>query len=297
MAAAALLLPFGGAKAAGAKKKTKSFHRVLSCNIRVALPRDEEKGLGWGVRKKVCASIIKKQNPDIICMQEVLKVQGEDMRTFFPDFFSFGFEGPDMDKFSEGYHGIAKNVILFSKARYELVACGCFWLSETPVIAGSMSWGTARARHANWVRLRDRRSAKEFRLINIHLDHISKEAREAQIAFVMKEAAQYQAEFPQLLAGDFNTGVSSEVLSIVEENGWQDTYSATLEKGDPGFTYHGFKGSEYQLKKPSANKDRRIDFIMSRGEVKALDNRIIRDSQNGHFPSDHYFIAADIELL
>ncbi len=297
MAVTSLLLPFREANAAEPNKKEKSLLRVLSCNIRVALPSDDEKGLGWEARKKMCASIVKKQDPDIVCLQEVLKVQAEDMRAFFPDFFLFGFEGPDMDKYSEGYHGIAKNVILFSKARYELVACGCFWLSETPVIAGSMSWGTARARHANWVRLRNRHSAKEFRVIDIHLDHISKEAREAQIEFVMKEAAQYQADFPQLLAGDFNTGATSKVFSIVEENGWKDTYAATLEQGDPGFTYHGFKGSEYKLKKPNEEEDRRIDFIMSRGKVKALDNRIIRDSENGRFPSDHYFIAADLELL
>ena len=61
----------------------------------MALPEDEEKGFGWSVRKELCVKIIRAQKPDIICLQEVLKIQVEDMRRFFPEFISFGFEGPE----------------------------------------------------------------------------------------------------------------------------------------------------------------------------------------------------------
>ncbi|SHF71917.1 Metal-dependent hydrolase, endonuclease/exonuclease/phosphatase family [Mariniphaga anaerophila] len=266
-------------------------HKILSCNIRVALPVDDAKGLGWDARKKLCRRVIQRQNPDIICLQEVLKIQDADMREFFPGYVSFGFQGPDMDRFSEGYHGIAKNTILFSKRRYELVSEGCFWLSETPHIAGSMSWGTARARHANWVRLKDRRTQKEFRVVNIHLDHISEAAREAQMKMIVEESAQYQTDFPQILAGDFNTGFNSPVLQQAVGAGWNDSYSSVHGDSDPGFTYHAFKGEEYDGK----NKGR-IDFILTRGKAKTLGAQVIRDNENGFFPSDHYFISADIIL-
>ena len=44
-----------------------------------------------------------------------------------------------------------------------------------------MAWGTARARHCNWVRLRDKSTGVEFRVMDIHLDHISEAARQAQM--------------------------------------------------------------------------------------------------------------------
>jgi hypothetical protein len=100
------------------------LHRILTCNIRVALADDEKDGVGWSVRKKLCAAVIKKQKPDIICMQEVLREQNEDLKNALPGYFSFGFEGPEMDKYKDGYHGIAKNPIFFSEKRYQLVAAG-----------------------------------------------------------------------------------------------------------------------------------------------------------------------------
>ena len=51
-----------------------AYHRILSCNIRVALDDDETKGVGWSARRDICLKIIKDRKPDIISLQEVLKV-------------------------------------------------------------------------------------------------------------------------------------------------------------------------------------------------------------------------------
>ncbi|MCH5599796.1 endonuclease/exonuclease/phosphatase family protein [Niabella ginsengisoli] len=113
-ATAASMLPTLGWLKPSAAPRT--FHRVLSSNIRVALPEDEAKGRGWSHRKEVCLQVIKKQQPDIVCFQEVLKVQAEDIRKAFPSFQLLGFDGPEMDAYKEGYHGIAKNPILFQRS-------------------------------------------------------------------------------------------------------------------------------------------------------------------------------------
>lgn len=106
---------------------------VLSANIRVALKSDVEKGRGWDSRKELVFDVIKAQDPDIICLQEVMEVQNVDFKNAFPDFFSFGFEGPEMDAFTDGdYHMIAKNPILFNTKKYEFISGGTYWLSETP---------------------------------------------------------------------------------------------------------------------------------------------------------------------
>ena len=269
-----------------------SLHKVLCCNIRVALPEDEAKGVGWPQRKDLCIDVIKKYKPDIICLQEVLKVQSEDFKKAFPKFQLFGFDGPEMDAHQEGYHGIAKNPILFNKEKYELLTGGTYWLSETPLIAGSKSWDTARARHANWVRIKDKKSGKDFRIVNLHLDHISGEAKIKQAKLVATESAQYMPDYPQLLTGDFNTRYDSKVFTAVRTAGWKESYETIHGEGEAGFTGHEFQGVQY-VKGPDKG---RIDYIWYRGKVKPVEAQIIKDAVNGKYPSDHFFMQANFIL-
>lgn len=267
-----------------------SKHRFLSCNIRVDLPEDKDLGNGWGSRKEMCIKIMKNYKSDIICLQEVLRNQNEDLKKAFPNFFSFGFEGPEMDGVV-GYKGIAKNPIFFSKRRYELLSAGSFWLSETPLVGGSLSWGAARARHANWVRLRDKKSGKDFRVVNLHLDHKSQSAREEQIKVVINETGQYDATYPQILSGDFNIGMTNNVYKLLKDSKWKDTYTHLYGDAEPGYTAHNFQGDKYVNKNQT-----KIDFIFSSGEVKPFSSKIIMDHIDGRYPSDHYFLESVVHI-
>lgn len=264
--------------------------KVLTCNIRVDLEEDAAKGLGWKDRREACLAVIKNQKADLIGFQEVLKGQFLDLKENLKDYFAFGFDGPEMDAFKEGYHGIAKNPILFSKKRFELLAASAYWLSETPLKAGSLSWGSARARNAVFVRLLDKKTNKEIRLTNLHLDHVSNEAKEGQIKVVLEEAAQYQSDFPQILTGDFNVGMDSKVYQDVIAAGWKDSYVQVKGNETPEGTTHGFKGND-----PNRKKSKKIDFIFLNGPLKAIDTNIIKDSFKGVLPSDHYFVSAVLE--
>lgn len=268
-------------------------HRVLTCNIRVDLPEDAAQGVGWEDRKEICAQVIRAHEPDLIAFQEVLGNQMADLREAFPEFDAFGFAGPEMDAHPTGYHGIAKNPIFFRRDRYELVAAGTYWLSETPTIGGSLSWGTARARHANWVRLRDRQSGHEFRVVNTHLDHKSQPAREKQIAMILAECGQYGADFPQLLCGDFNAKMTNSVIAEIAKKGWSDAYVALHGPKDPGFTAHGF---DVAAREALGKKGGKIDYTFTRGPIKPLESAIIRDAIDGRYPSDHYFLSTTVEF-
>lgn len=268
-------------------------HRLLCCNIRVALDEDEEKGVGWSSRKDICLKIIAKRKPDIICLQEVLKVQSEDFKKYFKDFQLIGFDGPEMDPHPTGYYGIAKNPILFSKKRYELLTAGTYWLSETPLVAGSKSWDTARARHVNWVRLKEISTGKEFRVVNLHLDHVSADAKLHQLNMVVEESLQYDKEFPQIIAGDFNSRYRSNVFTKIREEGWKDVMETLYGEKEMGFTGHAFKGAKYEMP-PTGG---RIDFIWFRGKVKPLAAEIVRDEIGGVYPSDHFFVQSDLIVL
>ena len=268
----------------------KATHKIVTANIRVALPEDDAKGLGWGDRKEFCIKVLKAQKADIIGFQEVLKVQADDLKKAFPDYMLLGFDGPEMDTHKTGYHGVAKNPILFKKSRYELNGAGTYWLSETPNIGGSLAWETARARHANYLRLKDNKTGTEFRIVNTHLDHITQAAREKQVEAIMKECEQYPDDFIQILTGDFNAGVANAVGALLKKDGWKDSYAAIHGENDPGFTGHAFKGDDFP--KPG----RKIDFIFSKGDVTALDSKIIKDQLNGKYPSDHYFVSAELSF-
>ena len=293
MSAAALLpvLP-AFSKDAGIPSGKTGTHRVLSCNIRVPLDEDETKGMGWSVRKAVCLKVIKDKRPDIVGLQEVLKVQADDLRNYLSSYQLFGFEGPEMDPHPTGYYGIAKNPILFSRDRYELLTGGTYWLSETPLVAGSKSWDTARARHANWVRLRERKTGKEIRMINPHLDHISAEAKIQQAKMVVAESAQYLPEYTQLLTGDFNSRFDSKVFEPVRNGGWKESYETIHGEKEAGFTGHEFQGTAYE-KGPSKG---RIDYIWYRGKAKPVNAEIIKDRINGKYPSDHFFMQTDFVI-
>jgi len=295
LAASAASLPIGASAAdfipPGHSKG--NIHKIMGCNIRVALPEDDAAGRGWAARKDLCIKTIKAQKADIIGFQEVLRVQSEDLQRAMPDYFCFGFEGPEMDVNRETYNGIAKNLVMFSKKRYGMLSAGCYWLSETPEIGGSLSWNTARARHVNWVRLKDKESDKEFRVLVIHLDHKEQGAREKQIELMIRESAQYTKDFPQLLIGDFNVDAANPVYNILEKSGWSDTYKTIHETSNPGPTFHNFQGLAYK-KSPATGK---IDFIFTKGRLKTETAGIIYDHVNDLYPSDHFFINAELSFV
>ena len=268
-----------------------TIHRVMSANIRITgLEQDAGTVNEWDNRKEYMIEVIRSYSPDIIMMQEVIYDSYAYCKQQLSDYYAFGFEGPEMDPYTEGYHFIGKNVIFLRRDRYEIVSAGCYWLSEDPVIAGSISWETNRARHANWMRVVDRKTGKQLRLIDTHLDHKSTDAKVNQAKLIVREAAQYQESFPQIICGDFNSGKSTEQVVHFTENGWTDWYDALHDGVEYGRTGHGFKGKNHE--KPG----RRIDYILTKGPAKALSCEVLTNHQGDMYPSDHFFMLAEIVL-
>ncbi len=279
-------------KAAAAETPEKikgGLHKILSCNVRVDLPGDSKTGDGWAQRKELCADVIHKQKADLIGLQEGQAAHLDYLKSRMPEYDSYA-----LSHAVDYFHPI--NAILFLRARYELISCGGFWLSETPHIAASKSWDTANPRLANWVHLKERSSGKEFRYWNTHLDHKGQEAREKGAAMIVQASAILPKEFPQLLTGDMNSHPNNPAIKNYKDGGWIDTYVSVHGDVDPGFTAHGFKGEKLPEKNPDGTRKAKIDFIFCKGPVKSVTAAVIRDSRNGHYPSDHYFVSAEVEI-
>ena len=74
------------------------------------------------------------------------------------------------------------------------------------------------------------------------------------------------------------------------EAGWTDTYAAIHGELNPCDTFHKFAGSAHD------GSSGKIDWVFCRGNVEIKGAEIVRDSEGGRFPSDHYFVTADCEV-
>jgi endonuclease/exonuclease/phosphatase family metal-dependent hydrolase len=205
------------------------------------------------------------------------------MRSAFPEFESYGL----VDE-PEGRSPV--NALFYHRDSLRAVSAGGYWLSETPHVAGSSSWDSACVRLANWVRLEVIDLGKEVRVINTHLDHVSQQARERQARLVVQDAQAYPEPYPQVLTGDMNCDSTNEAIAALRRGGWRDTYKAVHGMDDPGHTFHRFLGPAFE------SRVGKMDWVFVRGALKVIDAQVVRDSQDGRFPSDHYFVSAEIEL-
>src|SRR6056297_1455862 len=138
--------------------------RVMSFNIRYGTARDGENH--WENRKDFVAETITAFDPDLLGTQETLEFQKRYLDKNLSGYTSIG-----VGRDSGGSDG-EMTALFFKTGRFEKLDEGHFWLSETPEIAGSISWDSSLTRMASWVRLRDRRGLSErpILFINTHFD-------------------------------------------------------------------------------------------------------------------------------
>lgn len=251
--------------------------RVMTANIRNADRVDD--GHSWESRRVVCARVLAACTPDVLGVQEATIDQVEWIAAALPEH--------DWHGLRQDPHGHPRNAVFVHRS-LELVDRGGFWLSSTPHVPGSTGWGAKYARHVNWLVLADD-SGREWRVSNTHLDHVSEQARAGAARLLAEDTAAWPDETPQVLMGDFNAGPGSASVSTLEQAGWRDAWAtAKPDKPEPGPTRHGF-GQE------AAAHPQRIDWIMVRGPVEVRALHLVRDRPDGVWPSDHYFMWADVE--
>ncbi len=177
--------------------------------------------------------------------------------------------------------------IFYRRDYLEILASGDRWLSETPEIHASKSWGSAYPRLATWARCRFKDSPTEFFFGCTHMDHVSGEARCGQ-ARVLRDLLENENPdpLPVILVGDFNDVPGSapyHTLTSRLKDVWLDAHHPDAGEG----TWHGFSGK--------AQKGR-LDWILASPDVGTREVRILRTSYQGRYPSDHFPVAAVLEV-
>lgn len=221
---------------------------------------------------------IKKEKPDIIAFQEILEPHLNFLEKMMPEYIFVG------QHRGNTYNGEGLFTAI-KKSSFALMGLKSFWLSPTPFIPGTRFETQSKLpRICVSTELRHIESGKVLRIFNLHLDHISDEARKQGMKCVFDIVEQFnnELEMPMVILGDFNALPESEVIKMC--NGY-DTITEITPHIDVSF--HDF-----------GRNAQKIDYIYISNTLadSVTSVQAWEDECNGIFLSDHYPICANLEL-
>jgi len=254
--------------------------RVMTFNVRLPLKSDGPDD--WDNRRDFLVETIRRRSPDLIGTQELYYVQGRYIVEKLPDYEWFGLS-------RRGNHEDEHMGVFYRKDRLRVVDSGNYWLSETPDVPGSMSWGINYARMVTWAVFEDLRAKRRFYYSNTHFPHrdIDEQARVNCANILASRLRARPQEEVLIVTGDFNTDVAGQSHQILtREAGLKDAWEAAARREGPRGTFHAFKGTPGET---------RIDWILFRGPLQPMLAETITDNFNGRYPSDHFPVLVVFE--
>jgi len=270
--------------------------KAMSFNLRYGTAKDGENS--WEYRKGIMIDMLKEYHPDIIGTQEGLKFQLEYITSEIPEYKFFGVSrrGTDEDEFS---------AIIYDTQKLNILDGGNFWISETPDVPGSQSWGSSLPRMVTWASFETKEGSK-FYHYNTHFDHRSEEARSRGALLIWRKAKLHES--PVILTGDFNTTNGGAIWNFLtgktecegEKADFIDAWDvASSRRSDVKLTCHGFRGKDAEKRWEertghSLTGQRMIDWILFRGRLDVGYGEIVSYNKGGKYPSDHYPIYAEL---
>ncbi|MGP2438792.1 endonuclease/exonuclease/phosphatase family protein [Streptomyces sp. JW3] len=254
---------------------------VMSFNLRFASGTEPN---SWTVRRPVTRALLRHERPHVIGTQEGLYQQVRDIEADLGaayDWIGTGRAGGSRDEFMAVYYDTRR----LAPLEYDH-----FWLSDTPDVIGSNTWGGGSIRMVTWVRFSDLGDGgREFYFLNTHLDNASQNARARAAALVAQRVAALDGSLPLVVTGDFNVAAhGNPVYDTMLGAGLVDSWDAAARRGALYATFHG-----YQPLTPGGD---RIDWILVTPGVTVHRADINTFARDGQFPSDHLPVQASLTL-
>ncbi len=251
---------------------------VMSFNIRYGTADDG--GNSWQHRADLVWAIVRDHAPDVLGVQEALRFQLDELHETIP---GYGEVGVGRDDGAEAGEYAA---ILYRDERLRLIESGTFWLSDTPRVPASASWGNDIPRICTWARLEDRHSERRFWVFNVHFDHQSQPSRERSAELLVARLAARPPTEPVILLGDFNAGEDNPARLLLVTGprpALLDTYRVVHARSAGEGTFNGFVGD---------TSGARIDAVLVSRDWRIRDAAIVRTQRDGRYPSDHFPVTA-----
>ncbi len=251
----------------------------MTANLRYPA-RDEHP---WSERLPLWAELLREETPHVIGTQEGTVEQLDALVDLLPERYVWtgeGRAGGDAGEFT---------AVVFDSRRLDAEAVAIRWISETPEVAGSRSWGSSHPRTITSVDFRDRVGGHRFRFVNVHVDHRSDRARPHAARMLGEEARTARdAGSEAVVVGDFNVDQHHRLWSLLTKG---PLLADAIETAAPGTvvdedvdTFHFYRGVR--------RGGRRIDWILHTEGFAPLAVVTNTFTRAGRFPSDHFPVQA-----
>lgn len=265
-------------------QKQENGLRIMTYNIRYINNNDVTPHT-WEERLPLIEHVIKKYNPGIIGTQEAIRQQIKDLDESLTNYawIGVGREGGENGEYA---------AIFYNKDRFKVLESENLWLSDTPNVEGSRTWGNKIPRMVTWGKFLDENAKQEFYFMNTHFDHQSVESRIDSAEFIIKQTGEFKLGVPIILTGDFNSKPRSLPYNILTaENGFVDLW------GEVEGTENENIGTLNQFGIPNGGgPEYRIDWILAKGNIRAKSIQIIDYKKDNQYPSDHFPVITELSL-
>jgi len=259
----------------------------------------------WGARRDAVAGTVRGADPDVACLQEVSPRQLDSLMEALPEYdFLPGIPtGPTrVPRWAAGIVVLARPIlgdymdrgelcpILIRKGRLSSVEHGSARLSFTQEGLGP-AWDDFPTPHVlTWARLQGG-AGSAFTVHNTHLGILPWNWARTAKELLSILGRDWHGE-PQILAGDFNTLPWGPLVRLLRDGGddptkgFHDAWLEARKREGRAWTFHwgvGWSGP-------------RLDYIMVRPQSKVSKAMTLGTRTDRVFPSDHFAVAADLEL-
>ncbi|MFB8892492.1 endonuclease/exonuclease/phosphatase family protein [Microbacterium plantarum] len=226
----------------------------------------------WSVRGRRLATVLHADPPAILGTQEAMPDQADLVRASLGTTYRFIGHGRGADGRGEGCP------IFFDSERLELTDYEQLALSETPEVAGSMSWGNPVPRVVVRAAFRDRVTGSDLTVLNTHLDVFSARSR-LRSAWLLHDLAA-ETTGPVVVMGDMNAGPGSAPLAALFSGDLVDAWHTARVRTTPLWdTYGGYH--------PPRVRKGPIDWIAVDRRTRVMRAAVDTRTIDGAAPSDH----------
>jgi endonuclease/exonuclease/phosphatase family metal-dependent hydrolase len=265
--------------------------KVMTFNLRHGDAPDGDDA--WEFRKPLVFDVFQRHAADLVGTQEGVAAQLVDVDNAVAGYARVGVARNDGKTKGE------YSAIYYRTQRFSVESSGTFWLSDTPEVPGSTSWGNTLPRICTWGHFVDKVTGHGLYLFNVHLDQTSQPSREKGVALMMKRAAARPVPGdPFIVTGDFNAGEDNLAIRYMKGQALVDGAPNPLPLVD---SFRALYPDETQVRTSAgfasgSTTGPKIDYIFMAAGTTALAAEIDHTHVGDRYPSDHYPVTATLRL-
>lgn len=261
----------------GVPEKAEGTTRIVSFNLRC---KDDIYGSVEN-RSKFIVEALKAYMPDSFGVQEATEQWLSILDKNLGDLYARVGERRNKAKNTE------YSAVFYLKDKFELIDSGTSWLSKKPDVFASKSFLSSLPRICTWATLKNKETGAVYTHLNTHLDHLLEFTRVKQAGVLVNKINELSKTGPVVCTGDFNTQEGAKAYKVVAAAMKDSKFIA--KNSDDGITFHDYG-------RPLTDENKAIDFIFVNDGIDVETYKIIDNTVNFMYLSDHYGLCADVYI-